>query len=140
MKRTALILAALLMLSAVFMASCEKSEFSMTENEPKHMLITAKKAAKDSFFMVGSLEVDEGETIEIASGLESGSIKVEIIGAAEDQSIEDVPETDGEPVMTAECSAGSKQSGTFEKGSYMVRATCTEKATGTVEINVLEAE
>ena len=49
---------ALVVLTMVLTA-CGKSEFGLTENTEKKMTITAERADKDAFFMVGSLEVSD---------------------------------------------------------------------------------
>ena len=127
---------ALVVLTMVLTA-CGKSEFGLTENTEKKMTITAERADKDAFFMVGSLEVSDGEQIVITSNLEKGSIRVEIVGVAEEQNIDQLPEMDGEVIMTANLHSTDGSSGTVPAGSYMLRATCLEKATGTVQIEVL---
>ena len=137
--RTLTVLAVLVLL-ALTLTACGKSEFGMTENTGKQMTITAVNAAQDAFFMTGSLEVADGEQIVITSGLEKGSVKVEIVAAPEDQSIDSLPEMDGDAMITADVSSTDAVSGTVPAGIYMVRATCLEKATGTVQIEVKPAE
>ena len=83
---------ALVVLTMVLTA-CGKSEFGLTENTEKKMTITAERADKDAFFMVGSLEVSDGEQIVITSNLEKGSIRVEIVGVAEEQNIDQLMES-----------------------------------------------
>ena len=61
---------------------CGKSEFGLSENDGKHMTITARNADRDAFFMVGSLDVADGEQIEIAANLTKGSVRVEIVAGA----------------------------------------------------------
>ena len=147
MKRTertksivCLSVAALLILSALMLTGCGKSEFGMIENTEKRMVIDAKNAQKDAFFSVGSLEVEEGEKIEISSDLKKGSVRVEIIGMSEEQSIDKLPEMDGEPIIRADLTKTDGCAGTVAAGSYMLSATCLEKATGTILIEVKPAE
>ena len=141
MKRMAVTLCILLLaVSAVLFTACGKSEFGMSENTGKRMVVTAENASKDSFFMVGSLEVDEGEQIAITSNLEKGSVRVEIIGVPAEQSIDELPDLNGEPIITANLHSNDQQSGTVSAGTYMLKAICLEKATGTVLIEVLPAE
>ena len=139
MKRNTIAAVIVLVLVALMLSGCGKSEFGMSENSEKRMTITAEKAGKDSFFMVGSLEVAEGEQIVITSNLEKGKVRVEIIGAPAEQSIDEVPDMDGEPAMAADVSGTDETSDTVPAGSYMLKATCLEKATGTVQIEVLPA-
>lgn len=140
MKRVkALALILVLALSALMLSGCGKSEFGMTGNTGKKMTISAKNAAKDAAFMTGTLEVAEGEKIVMAAELEKGEIRVEIIASPEGQSDDTLPDFDGEPILTGNLNDGESASGTMAAGSYMVRATCLEKATGVVTIDVQPA-
>ena len=125
-----------LALLTMTIAACGKSEFKVDGNTEKQMTITARNAEKDAFFMVGSLEVDDGEQIVITSGLDKGSIKVEIVEQTETESAERLPDLDGEAVITGNVVRTDVVSGTIPAGSYLLRATCLEKATGTVQIEV----
>ena len=75
MKRKSILLAlamsALLMLA---LTGCGKSVFGVAENTEKRISITAENADKDAFFMVGSLEVADGERIVITSSLAKGAV------------------------------------------------------------------
>ncbi len=130
----------LLALAMTMLAACGKSEFGVTENSEKRIVITAENAAKDAFFMVGSLNADEGDMIVISSGIARGEIKVEIIPSSGEQSSEELPEMDEGALITAIIGSGDGVSGTVPAGTYYVRATVLEKATGTVTIEVLPAE
>ena len=130
------VIIAAVLLAATFTA-CGKSEFGVTENTEKKMTITAENADKDAFFIAGSLEAEDGDEIEISAGLEKGSVRVEIIAAPE-ESIDELPEIDGEAIISGNLSNRETVSGTVPAGSYMVKATCLEKATGTVQIEVKE--
>lgn len=121
----------------LMLTACGKSEFGMSENTAKHMTITAENAARDSFFMVGSLEADNGEMIAIKANLTKGSVRVEIVGVPAEQSIDEIPDMNGVAIMTANLRSTEEQAGTVPAGSYMLKATCLEKATGTVQIAVL---
>ena len=135
-SRTALVtLLALLLLTA-----CGKSEFGVTENTGKLMMITAVNADKDDFFIVGSLDVAEGEQITATADLTKGSIRVEIFRWSDDQSIDKYPATDGETILTANLSSTDSASGTVAAGHYSLKAICLEKATGTVSVEVKPAD
>ncbi len=134
MRRFA-ILALALVLCALTLAACEKSEFGVIANTEKHMTIDAVNADKDNFFMAGTLEAAEGEQVTIAANLKSGSIRVELV-AADTQGGDRLPETDGDAIIMANLEATDSSTSTLSAGSYMIRATCLEKATGTVEINL----
>ena len=61
MKRNKILTAIIaLMISALALTACGKSEFSGNWEGEKKMSITAEKAAKGDFFMSGSLHVEEG--------------------------------------------------------------------------------
>ena len=136
------IIAAILagILSLLMLTACGKSQFGLTENTEKRMVITAERAAKDDFFLVGSLKVDEGEQITISSDLEKGSVRVEILRWGEEQDADTLPETGGEATLTANLHAADGASGTVEPGNYSLKAVCLEKATGTVTVEVVPAE
>ncbi len=131
---------AVMILSALMLAGCGKSEFGMTENTEKLMTITAEKADKGDFFMVGTLVVADGEQVVITPNLTKGSVRVELFGAPEEQSIEEVPEFDGEPDFSLDVKGTDESTATVGTGSYMLKATCIEKATGTVQLEVKPAE
>ena len=118
------------------LTACGKSEFGVSENTEKKMTITAENADKDAFFMVGSLEVADGEPIAITSNLTKGSVRVEIVGTPEEQSIDQIPDMNAEATLTADLKSTDSVSGTVEAGTYMLKATCLEKATGTVLVEV----
>ena len=125
-----------LVLSMLVLTACGKSEFGLSENTEKKMTITAENADKDSFFMVGSLEVADGEQIAITSNLTKGSVRVEIIGMPAEQSIDQIPDLNVEPTITSNLKSTDSVSGTVAAGTYMLKATCLEKATGTVLVEV----
>lgn len=146
-KKRTIILAVIAVLVLVFMlAGCGKSEFGVTGNTNKQMTITAKNAGKDAFFSVGSLEVADGEQIVMTSNLENGSVKVEIFKVPDNQSIDKLPEMGGDPVMTANFDGADKESkmekisGGVAAGIYAVKATCLEKADGTILVEVQPAK
>jgi len=125
-----------LVLSMLVLTACGKSEFGLSENTEKKMTITAENADKDALFMVGSLEVADGEQIAITSNLTKGSVRVEIIGTPEEQSIDQIPDMNAEATLTADLKSTDSVSGTVAAGTYMLKATCLEKATGTVLVEV----
>ena len=125
-----------LVLSMLVLTACGKSEFGLSENTEKKMTITAENADKDALFMVGSLEVADGEQIAITSNLTKGSVRVEIIGTPEEQSIDQISDMNAEATLTADLKSTDSVSGTVAAGTYMLKATCLEKATGTVLVEV----
>ena len=125
-----------LVLSMLVLTACGKSEFGLSENTEKKMTITAENSDKDAFFMIGSLEVADGEQIAITSNLTKGSVRVEIVGTPEEQSIDQIPDMNAEATLAADLKGTDSVSGTVEAGTYMLKATCLEKATGTVLVEV----
>lgn len=127
---------AALALSAMMLAGCGKAEFGVTENTEKKMVITAENADKDDMIMSGSLAVGEGEQAAITSELTKGEVCVELFLQPEEQSMEEVAVPEGEPVLKANLKPGESASADMQEGSYIVRATCLDKASGTVVIEV----
>ena len=121
-------------LMAGMLTSCGKSVFEVTENTGKAVTITAEKAEKDASVMFGSIEVEEGEQLSISADLAKGSVRVEILPEAEEQAIDKIPEMDEEAIMVGNFVRTDAESGTVPVGSYLVKATCLERATGTVRI------
>ena len=138
-KKTRAAVIVLILLLAMALTACGRSSFGLSGNEEKRMTVTAEKAAKNALCMAGSLEVAEGEGILVTSSLTKGRIRVELIGTPEEQSIDVLPETDGEAAFAAELGGEGSASGSVPAGSYMLRATCLEKATGTVQVEVTPA-
>lgn len=139
MKRNSTLTVIIMMLlTSLMLTACGKSEFGAIGNNEKGMTITAKNAGKDDFFMVGTLEADEGEMIVITGDLTKGQIRVEI-SAAPEEGMEELPDMDKEPIIISDMEGKNSQSGTVPAGNYMVKATCLEKATGTVTIEVKPA-
>ena len=128
-----------LVLLTLILTACGKSEFGLTENTGKLMMIKAENAAKDAFFLAGSLDVADGEQIVITSNLTKGSVRIEVEAAPEEQSIDKLPDMNDEAIISADVTKTKGVSGTVPAGSYMLRATCLEKATGTIQIEVKPA-
>ena len=130
------IFAALLALLMLTLTACGRSSFGLSENGDKRMVITAENASKDALFMVGSLEVEEGEQVTLRAELTKGEIMVEIVGTPAEQSIDELPDVNAEAVLMAKLRDNEGASGTLPAGSYLLRATCLARATGTVVIEV----
>lgn len=139
-KIISIIVVAMLAVSMLAMTSCGKEEFSGTVDSDKSMTINAVKADKGDYFVTGSLVVEEGEQIAINTNLESGSITVEFISSGGEESIEELPELDGEATYTAYLEGTNSQAVSFGAGTFMIKPTVTEKATGTIDITVEPAK
>ncbi len=137
-SRSALIITLLFL--AVMVSACGKSEFGVTESTDKRITITANNAGKDSYFEVGTLEVGEGEKITAAADLSKGEVRVEIFLETGEQSMDQMPQMEEDPTLWGDLRDKESVSATVGEGSYIVRATCLQKATGTVVIEVLPAE
>ena len=134
MKRIALILA--LALSALLLTACGASEFGVIQNDPDRIVISAENAEKDAFFVTGTLEVAEGQQIVAAADLEKGSIRVEIYAAPEgEESVSELTEL-GDALLTGDLKADEHFEGGMAAGSYLVKAICLNRATGSVEVTV----
>ena len=135
-NRKTIFKAAVLALSAVMLTGCGISEFGVIENTEKKMVIDAENADKADMIMSGGLAVEEGETVTVTSGLTKGEVRVELFVQPEEQSIEEVAVPEGDPILMTNLKPGESASAEMQAGSYMVRATCLEKASGTVQIEV----
>jgi len=128
-----------LTVSMLAMVSCGTSEFSGEVANEQGLTITAKNAAAGDYFMTGSLVFEEGEQLSIEASLESGDLTIEFISADGADDAEELPDTEAEALYTAFVSGDDAQTVSMESGTYMVKVTATEKATGTVSINVVGA-
>jgi hypothetical protein len=79
MKKAVVLLVVLMMVAAFALTGCGSGEFECDASDAKNVVITADKAAKDSFFLSGSLEVDEGEMIVVEPSLEKGTATIGLI-------------------------------------------------------------
>lgn len=137
MKKRIIIPITLILLATMFvLTSCGKSEFGCTENQEKKMVISAKEADIDSFFLTGTLSVADGEKLVISSDLEKGSVSLGFVSPSGMDDIETIPDVDVDPVMTAEVSGTQTQEYEIRPGDYLLKANVIEKATGTIQIDV----
>ena len=135
-KRSLLAVIMIMAVAMLVMVSCGKSELSGNVKDEKNMTITAVNSDKGDYFMTGTLEADEDDSVTIEAELEKGSIQIEFIGSAGEGSVEEVPDIGGEATYTAFVSGEDVQTVSLPEGGYMVKGTVTEKATGTVEISL----
>ncbi|MBR0380672.1 MAG: hypothetical protein IJH62_09025 [Mogibacterium sp.] len=142
MTRRAMTILAMIVIAAGMLAvtSCTNEEFSMIGESEKYITVTAKSASKGSNAMTGGLEVAEGEGIELTSTLDSGEVRIEIYAGPEEQSADEIPEPEGEAVMTFNAAGSSRLSGEVGPGYYFVSAEVTEQASGSVTIEVKSME
>ena len=140
MKKLLSIMAVMVLTASMLtMVSCGKSELSGEVIDDKSMTVTASKADTGDYFVTGSLEIEEGEQLSIEPNLESGEMTIEFISAEGMDNPDELPELDGEAQYTAFISGTNAQKVSMPSGSYMIKVTVTDKATGSVAINVVAA-
>lgn len=138
MKKLLSIMAVMVLTASMLtMVSCGKSELSGEIIDDKSMAVTASKADTGDYFVTGSLEIEEGEQLSIEPNLESGEMTIEFISAEGMDNPDELPELDGEAQYTAFISGTNAQKVSMPSGSYMIKVTVTDKATGSVTINVV---
>lgn len=140
MKRTTILITAVVLV-LLTLTACGKREFGgMADSSGKMFTVTAERADKGAFFMSGALEVEEDEQITFTSNLKKGSIEIVLVREQEEQSIEELPNFDDAESYKYEFSSTDSASDLIPAGTYLVKASCLEKATGTVQIEVKPAE
>ena len=142
MKRIVLtILTAIITATLIFASACSRSEFGVADgNTEKTMIVQAMNADQGDYFVTGTLEVGEKEQIVVSAELEKGTITFEFISNAGMDDIEEVPDIENlEAAYSTEVSGQDSVNVEIDPGSYLVRATVAEKASGAVQIEVLKA-
>ena len=138
-KRITIFITMILMISMVVLSSCARMEFTCTENTEKAMTISAKEADKKSFFMTGSLVVEDGEKLIIHSNLDKGTIRLEFLCPEGMDDGENLPDVNVDPTVAAEATGKQTQEYEISPGDYLLNATVVEKATGTIKIEIQPA-
>lgn len=129
-------IALIAVMSTVLLTACGPTLSAVCESE-KSMAITAERADVDSFVSTGSLEIRDGEQLEIRPTLEKGEIELGFILVPEEQSIDEVPDVDAKADVTEVVSGNEVKMIELPNGNYQVKVIVTEKATGTVLLEVL---
>ncbi|MBQ6471115.1 MAG: hypothetical protein IJJ33_03965, partial [Victivallales bacterium] len=83
-----------------------------------------------------SLEVSDGEQVVFTSDLKKGTIGIALIRMPEEQSIDELTDYDDAESYQYEFSSTDSASDLIPSGSYLVKAVCLKKASGTVQIAV----
>ena len=136
MKRKSLSVCFMILAVSMFvMVSCSQSMLGCDVIDESHMVITSEKSNPDDSTFSGSIVVGDDQQIVIDSQLEEGGMQIEFIDATGMDDMEEIPE-DVEAKYTANVSGVESQAVSFGAGEFVVRATVTEKATGTVDIQV----
>ena len=140
MKKLLSIMAVMVLTASMLtMVSCGKSELTGEVIDEKSMTVTASKADTGDYFVTGSLEFEEGEQLSIEPNLESGEMTIEFINGEGMDNPDELPDVSGDAQYTAFISGTNAQTVSMPAGTYMIKVTVTDKATGTVAINVIAA-
>ena len=140
MKKLLSIMAVMVLTASMLtMVSCGKSELTGEVIDEKSMTVTASKADTGDYFVTGSLEFEEGEQLSIEPNLESGEMTIEFINGEGMDNPDELPDVSGDAQYTAFISGTNAQTVSMPAGTYMIKVTVTDKATGSVAINVVGA-
>lgn len=136
-KMLAITTIAVMLLSMLALTSCGGS-LEMQISDDNAMTVTADNASVDGSVTSGGLTVEENSVISIDSALEKGTITIEFFRVEGIDDTVALPDFEGqEAEFTAIVGVGDSSEGSgFADGTFYVRATVNEKATGTVEIKV----
>lgn len=138
MKRMKAFIAVALMAVLVFaLAACAKSEFNVTESTESKMTFQAVNTSKDVAVTTAELVVFDGDQVSITGNLTEGTIKIELFEITDEATIDNLPNTSEGAIVMANISNKDSQTVDMLPGSYLVRATCLEKANGTVDVEVV---
>ena len=125
---------------AMFMTSCQSSDFAVVSNDINDFSITAENAGDDMSGTSGTLEITDEDEVVVTPALEKGEITIEFLDASGLDDPEEVPDVDAlEAVATVTVSGNEETVVGVKAGNYLVKATGGEKATGTVDITVRTA-
>lgn len=138
-KRKSVFVSLMILTFAMFvMVSCGGGPTLAADvQDESHMVFTAKKAAEGDFVLSGTLKVGKDQQILIDSQLDPGAVQLDFISNEGMDNVDEVPE-EAAAKYTANVSGIESQAVFFGEGEYMVRVTVSEKATGTVDLQVKE--
>ena len=142
MKKRFLTVVAVLMILAMCMAGCgdRTPTLAMDITDEKTAQIVLTKADPDDFVLAGTIEIENGESLEITPEIEDGSeVSIELIAEAENQSADKLPEI-GEADFEVILNSNDTITSVVDPGSYMLRVTALSKSNGTISLQVLSAE
>ena len=122
---------------AMFMTSCQSSEFAVVNNDDNTLSITAENAGDDMSGTSGGLQISDKDEVIVTPSLEQGEITVEFFDASGFENKEELPDDENLEAQASVTVSGTEETVVgLKAGEYMVRATGGEKATGTVEISI----
>lgn len=134
-RYAATIIASVMLLSVMACGRNAKSEFTAFQVGEKILLVSAENAEKGVFLTTDPIRIEKGELVDISADLNGGKIRVELIRVPNGEDNGNSPDSDdSETVMKADLHKTDRASGTVEEGTYIVKVTCLEKATGQVQI------
>lgn len=134
-RYAATIIASVMLLSVMACGRTEKSEFTAFQVGEKILLVSAENAEKGVFLTTDPIRIEKGELVDISADLEGGEIRIEMIRVPEGLDTGNTADSgEGETVITVNLHKTDRTSGTVTEGTYIVKATCLEKATGQIRI------
>ena len=142
MKKKFITAIAILMTLAACMTGCRggKPSMSMEIIDEKSAQIVLNNADPDDFMLSGTIEIENGESLEITPEIRDGSeVSIELIAASENQSPDKAPEI-GEADFDVIINSNDTISSVVDPGSYMLKVTALSRSDGTISLGVQSAE
>lgn len=134
-RHAATLMASVVLLLVMACGRTEKSEFTAFRAGEKILLVSAENAEKGVSLTTDPIRIEKGELVDISADLEGGEIRIEMIRVPEGLDTGNTADPEeGGTVMKADLHKTDRASGTVEEGTYFVKATCLEKATGQIQI------
>ena len=140
MKNIKVIFAAAVAAFVLIMAGCGKveetsSEMSLNMSNEKNAVITLDKSSKDLAATSGTFVVDDGEQLLVEPALTGDSKILISFIASPDEGIDQLPDVEGDSVLDLEVDGTDSFNCYVDPGSYMLKVTVLNEATGTVTLS-----
>ena len=142
MKKKFITAIAILMTLAACMTGCRggKPSMSMEIIDEKSAQIVLNNADPDDFMLSGTIEIENGESLEITPEIKDGSeVSIELLAVSENQSPDKAPEI-GEADFDVIINSNDTISSVVDPGSYMLKVTALSRSDGTISLEVQSAE
>ena len=142
MKKKFITAIAILMTLAACMTGCRggKPSMSMEIIDEKSAQIVLNNADPDDFMLSGTIEIENGESLEITPEIKDGSeVSIELLEVSENQSPDKAPEI-GEADFDVIINSNDMISSVVDPGSYMLKVTALSRSDGTISMEVQSAE
>lgn len=147
MKKTLTLLLALVMIVAVFLPGCGKTDNASSSDEPDTFIssnedntvdISTNKTGKGTGGLA-YITVNEGEELLVEKDLlKKSQIELKIFKSEEEQSIDEIPveATDeaGEPLLDLVVEGTGTDNYTLDPGTYTISVIVQKKSTGTISL------